>query len=349
MPKITRKTAKLFAASAAGTDVEQFASFTLNGVPTYTTSPAVIMASPAWTLGWSATQFDGQFAPYFQDRNGVDLVFFYQIAYLLQQGIAEYDAGTNYFTRSVVQSGGGIYISLQDNNAGNTPPAGASNSFWQLCAFPSANPPKNPTRTVLTSSSGTYTPPAGCVRIFVRMVGAGGGGGPLYLSGHPSSGSPGGDTTFGTVTAGGGSGAAGLQDASGGFSAGVAGGAASGGDININGAFSRSTSSGQHLGPGAVSKFGGGSGFYAAIVADFGPVAQPNSGSGGGAVYRGSSVSTYPTGGAAGAYAEKTFYGPFSAGFAYAVGVGGGGGGNINAYGGGNGGSGIIVVDEHYY
>ena len=62
------------------------------------------------------------------------------------------------------------------------------------------------TRTVLSAGSGTYTTPANCVAIFVRLVG-GGGGGAGGGSGAGAGGS-GGATTFGSslMSAGGGGG-----------------------------------------------------------------------------------------------------------------------------------------------
>ena len=46
----------------------------------------------------------------------------YQLAYLLQQGIAEWDSGTTYYTNSVVQNGGSIYI--DGFCGGQLPPCG---------------------------------------------------------------------------------------------------------------------------------------------------------------------------------------------------------------------------------
>ena len=49
--------------------------------------------------------------------NSVDYLIFYQLAYLLQEGIAEWTAGTSYFTGSLVNDGTGLqYKSLVDSN-----------------------------------------------------------------------------------------------------------------------------------------------------------------------------------------------------------------------------------------
>ncbi|MDD5301495.1 MAG: hypothetical protein PHS14_00185 [Elusimicrobia bacterium] len=243
MAKIIRKTASIFCGglSSGSNQVEQFGSKVLSGTPNYTVDPAVIMSGGGgswWADGWGPALNATNNSEYKQDRNGVDLVATYQIAYLLQQGLAEYDAATTYYIGSVVQYSGLFYISLTDNNTGNQPDTHTSD--WR-------NMSAQPTTTVLTSGSGTYTPPTGCVAIGVRMVGGGGG-----------SGGAGGDTTFGGFTAGGGGAASGYT--------GGAGGSASGGSVNLVGAVGGTD--------GGSSPFGGAGSKTVAAAA--------NSGSGGG-------------------------------------------------------------------
>lgn len=199
-----------------------------------------------------------------------------------------------------------------------------------------------PSTTVLTSGSGTYTTPAGCVAIEVELVGGGSGGG-AGNSGTAST--AGGDTTFGTLTAGGGNTST---------TAPGNGGSATNGDFNIVGSRGNigtnailSVAPGQG-GGGGVSFFGGsangGSG------AD-GAAAQNNSGSGGG----GGGVSGSATsalggaGGASGGYVRKLFVAP-AASYSYGVGASGAGSSTPGTDGsnGGAGGSGIIIVREYY-
>ena len=78
-----------------------------------------------------------------------------------------------------------------------------------------------------TSGSGTYTTPTNCRAIWVRCVGAGGGGGGSGTGGQ-TTGSAGGNTTFGSLSALGGAG--GPHSQAGGL-AGAAQGA-SGGEFN---------------------------------------------------------------------------------------------------------------------
>lgn len=242
MAKIVRKTAAVFAAAAAATDIEQFSSKVATGTPNYSSDPAVIQALAGWSTGWSSALVASNKSEYKQDRNAVDFVASYQIAYILQMGIPEWDSGTTYYTDSVVQSNGNFYISQQDSNLNNAPPSSGSTALWR-------NLTAQPTQTIFKTGSGNYTPPAGCVYISVRMVGAGGGGG--------SGGGNGGNTTFSTFTAGGGGGGAPGS-----------GGTASGGSVNVPGA------NGSTSGVGGSTALGGaGAGSTAAAA---------NSGSGGG-------------------------------------------------------------------
>lgn len=133
MPKIIRKTAKIFggALSAGSQQVEQFGSKVQSGIPFYTVDPDVIQGLSAWVDGWIPAIDSGTKAPYVQDMNGFCLVMAYQIAYILQQGIPEWIATTTYYLDSVVQANDGQwYSSLEDNNIGNAPPASASNAHW---------------------------------------------------------------------------------------------------------------------------------------------------------------------------------------------------------------------------
>lgn len=202
---------------------------------------------------------------------------------------------------------------------------------------------KQPTRTVLTSGSGTYTTPTGANRLSVRMVGGGGGGGPGGGAGA-ANGTAGGNTTFGTLTAGGGS--FGTQ------AAGGAGGTASGGDINIAGGHGAGESLSGTTGTvpggsGAASLFGG-SGGGGPQGANNGYAGATNTGAGGGGGGNGNASTPSGAGGGSGGYCEKIITAP-SATYSYAVGAAGSAStGGTNGGAGGAGGSGLIIVDEYY-
>lgn len=208
-----------------------------------------------------------------------------------------------------------------------------------------ANPP---TIQKFTSGSGTYTTPANCVYLQIKMVGGGGGGAGTGTSNTGGAGGTGGNTTFGANTAAGGSGG-GAGNALGG-----AGGTATVGLGSAIAAFTGATGQGGSAssagnlnvvgGNGASTPFGGGgAGNYGV-----GGAGITNTGVGGGGA--GSpATSNSAGGGGAGGYIEAVVISP-AATYAYAIGAAGtagtaGTGGN-NA--GGAGGSGYIEVTEYY-
>lgn len=131
MSKLPRVTQKLFAGNAQPTDTAAFGTMR-TGNPTYTSDIAQLMNTPQFLQGWLAAVEEG-FAPFMEEMTGVQKVFAQQIAYLFQQGVPEYDAGTTYYKGSLVKvisdTDFVIYSSLIDDNTGNTPTAGAQ---WKL-------------------------------------------------------------------------------------------------------------------------------------------------------------------------------------------------------------------------
>jgi len=121
MAKIARIYQKPFGSSApsAGSKgcIGKFGSLAA-GTPTGSTDPSVIQALGAWANGWLSAIL-GDNGPAIEDMNGLFFVAFYQIGYLLQQGIPEWDTTTVYYIGSLVNNGGVIYQSIVDNNSGN--------------------------------------------------------------------------------------------------------------------------------------------------------------------------------------------------------------------------------------
>lgn len=117
MAKIDRKTQKVFASSAPSTEIGKFGSLAA-GSPTTSTDPDVIQALSNYLGGW----FDavvGSNSPAIEDMNGLCYLFAYQLAYIFQAGIAEWDSGTTYYIGSLANSAGKIYVSLVDDNLNN--------------------------------------------------------------------------------------------------------------------------------------------------------------------------------------------------------------------------------------
>lgn len=203
-----------------------------------------------------------------------------------------------------------------------------------------------PTQQVLTSGSGaTYTTPANCRQIRIRMKAGGGGGG------GSGTGSTGGDSIFNSINAAGGVG--------GGLSAGGPGGQGGSGGTGAANVRLAGAPGGPWamfcVGAGTFSFYGGvgggqGGGLGGTTGASQGTAGAANTGGGGGG---GSQASTTTTtslsgGGGEGEYVELIINNP-AATYTYTVGAGGAGGASGGSTGaGGAGGSGIIIVDEIY-
>lgn len=236
---------------------------------------------------------------------------------------------------------------------------GNTNQFLLLnpCTWAS----NNTTPTVETSGSGTYTTPAGCVRLVIEMVGGGSGGGGAGTTTSGGSGQAGGNTSFGGLTCAGGV----ATPASSGSSY-PSPAAASGGDINVSGSlggpgsqftFNPASESTWTLfgGAGAGTYFGSGSPGGAAPPSISGvtitPVTatSPGSGGGGGTMLENSAVAGFSGwGGNAGAYLRKTITSP-SASYSYSVGSGGTAGtAGTSGCAGSSGANGLIIITPYF-
>lgn len=127
--KIPRVTAKIFASNAAEGDIGQFGS-ALSGSKFATSDISVIQALPAYEQGWRGAVVSDRNYPTLQEMNGLQKTFSQQIAYLLQNGMPEWDPGTTYFTDQFCRIGSNFYVSLQDNNLGNNPTT--TTGFWAV-------------------------------------------------------------------------------------------------------------------------------------------------------------------------------------------------------------------------
>ena len=130
MAKLARVKGKVFAGSAQLSDIGQFGS-ALAGSPTNTQDVATIQALSAYDEGWNSAVITSRNYPPIEEVNGVLKTISYQACYMLQEGIPEYDSGTEYSNTSIVKSVNGarldFYISLQNNNVGH---ALSDTSYW---------------------------------------------------------------------------------------------------------------------------------------------------------------------------------------------------------------------------
>lgn len=118
MAKLPRINQKLFASTATLTQVGKFGSLAAGSAESAATTDEVQELNQ-FEGGWYSAIL-GNNNPAIQDMNGVFKLAFQQIAYILQQGIPEWIATTEYHEGSIVRDAAGvIYRSLTDDNLGN--------------------------------------------------------------------------------------------------------------------------------------------------------------------------------------------------------------------------------------
>ena len=121
MPRITRKQQKVFAANATNNGV--FGSLQAND-PVHSQDPDVIQGRTAYVNGWNDATYSAEKLPPLEEFQALQYLFSRQLAYLMQEGVAEWDTNTTYYKGALVkaiQSDGSfiLYASLVDNNQGN--------------------------------------------------------------------------------------------------------------------------------------------------------------------------------------------------------------------------------------
>lgn len=86
----------------------------------------------AWAAGWLNATLGSSKFPTIEDMNAVFNVITNQLGYILERGIAEYDAGTTYNIGDICRQAatGNIYLSLINTNLGN---ALSNGTDWQYC------------------------------------------------------------------------------------------------------------------------------------------------------------------------------------------------------------------------
>jgi hypothetical protein len=115
---LTRYIQKIFASTSAADQIKKFGSLAA-GAPANATTPAEVQELSNYLGGWPAAVLLNN-SPALEDMNALQYLFSYQLAYLMQKGIAEWETGTTYYTGDIVRdSSGRIFISLADSNQGN--------------------------------------------------------------------------------------------------------------------------------------------------------------------------------------------------------------------------------------
>jgi hypothetical protein len=129
MSKITRITQLIFGSTAGANQMGVFGSLAA-GTPTFATNVGTgsngVQNLGNYLSGWFAAIL-GANSPSIQDMNGLFWLVTYQLAYMMQEGVPEWDSATTYYTGSLVSSGGALYISKVDTNLNH---AVTSTAYW---------------------------------------------------------------------------------------------------------------------------------------------------------------------------------------------------------------------------
>lgn len=118
MANLARKYQKIFGNNSINNG--QFGSLQA-GTKITTTDPEVIQALAAYENGWNDAVISGEELPSLEEFNGLQFKTDYQLSYILQKGIPEWDSQTEYFIGNIAKEVGGskLYTSITDNNIGN--------------------------------------------------------------------------------------------------------------------------------------------------------------------------------------------------------------------------------------
>lgn len=124
MQRLERITSKLFGETAlpsgSNPEIGQFGS-ALAGTYNGTANVNTIQALPAWSQGFIGAVTPSMQYPPLPEMTGFGKVLSYQQSYLLQQGLAEWDSGTTYYSNNFCSLNGIVYISNTNNNLNNNP------------------------------------------------------------------------------------------------------------------------------------------------------------------------------------------------------------------------------------
>jgi microcystin-dependent protein len=122
---------KLFGVDGPTDDFGEFGSQTA-GTPVKTKDVSLIQSLTAWTQGWKQAIIAANRAPFLEDMNSLHYVTSYMLAYLMQEGIPEWNSNTEYHQNSIVKKSGTseLYSSKINTNTGNPLPSQADDANW---------------------------------------------------------------------------------------------------------------------------------------------------------------------------------------------------------------------------
>lgn len=131
MPRITRKQQKIFAENASNNGV--FGSLQSND-PVTSSDPATLQGRAAFLNGWNDATYSAELLPPLEEFQAIQYIVTRQLAYILQEGISEWDSNTTYYKGSMVKVISGdaytLFESIVDNNTGNQT---TDTTKWKVC------------------------------------------------------------------------------------------------------------------------------------------------------------------------------------------------------------------------
>jgi hypothetical protein len=155
MSQLARKFLRIFGGDVTPTgNTAEFGSC-VEGNPQYSSDPADIQSRSAFLGGFRSAVFASRF-PFLEDMQALFFLATRQLAYLYQQGVPEWDATTEYHAGSVVQSGGGLYVSRADTNLNH---AVSESAWWASAGTPAADRSLagfKPTAALITRAIGAF-------------------------------------------------------------------------------------------------------------------------------------------------------------------------------------------------
>ena len=177
MSRITRAIQKIFGGLGNSTYFGVFGSKQL-GAPVNSKDLTTIQSLAPYDTGLQDAVASGDKAPRMEDINALFLMLSQQIAYQFQEGVAEWETNTSYFTNSIVKKPGTleIYASLVDNNIGNTLPSQTDNTQWHYCGSIGNIIPANGSITPIKLSRNIVSYRASDSEVFYGSSGFGGRG-----------------------------------------------------------------------------------------------------------------------------------------------------------------------------
>lgn len=133
--KLSRFTQLIFGSGAGNSQIAEFGSLAAAAPQTYsgtTITPAIVQTLSNYLQGWFGAVL-GANSPAIEDMNAICYLYAYQLSYLMQQGVPEWDTATNYWIGSIAQDGlGNLFVSL--TGSGTSPNVGnalTSSANWK--------------------------------------------------------------------------------------------------------------------------------------------------------------------------------------------------------------------------